>query len=113
MVLAENHLGRMFLSDRYFTDLITAAVTSCFGVAGVAAAKKERLFHRLTGKTGQPVRVRKANGKLLIDLHIQVVYGVNIGETVKSIKEKIEWVVLEHTGIHTDRINVFVDRVKE
>lgn len=47
-----------------------------------------------------------------IDLHISVMYGVNVSTIVKSIIHKVRFAVEDETGFTVDKVNVFVDAVK-
>ena len=58
------------------------------------------------------VRVRSEDGKLLVDIHIAVTYGVNISAIVKSIVHKVRYTVEEATGFPVAKVNVFVDSMK-
>ncbi|MEG1943488.1 MAG: Asp23/Gls24 family envelope stress response protein, partial [Angelakisella sp.] len=55
------------------------------------------------------VRVRINEGKLIVDLHIAVTYGVNISAIVKSIVHKVRYTVEESTGLAVAKVNVYVD----
>ena len=41
-----------------------------------------------------------------------VLYGVNVGTVVKSIINKVKYVMEESTGISVERVNVYVDEIK-
>ena len=58
------------------------------------------------------VTVKYKNEKLYIDLHISVMYGINVSTIVKSIIHKVRFAVEDETGIAVDKVNVFVDSVK-
>ena len=58
------------------------------------------------------VTVKFKNGKLYIDLHITVMYGVNVSTIVKSIIHKVRYAVEEETEFSVEKVNVFVDSVK-
>ena len=53
--------------------------------------------------------IRGKNGKLVIDLHIQVTYGINISAIVTSIVHKITYTVEDVTGIGVAAVNVYVE----
>lgn len=57
------------------------------------------------------VRVRGGENGLCIDLHIKVVYGVNLTEITKSIIHKVRYVVEKNTGFHVDSVHVFIGRM--
>ena len=56
--------------------------------------------------------MRSIGGKLVVDLHIIVTYGVNISAIVKSIINKVRYTVEEATGLTVSKVNVYVDGLK-
>ncbi len=115
MVKLETHLGETNISQEYFANLVGHAASECFGVSGMAVTDaKQSLKSVITKKQApdQGVRVRISNGKLVVDLHIMVTYGVNIAVIVKSIVNKVRYTVEEATGMEVARVNVFVDSMK-
>ncbi|MCL2019149.1 MAG: Asp23/Gls24 family envelope stress response protein [Oscillospiraceae bacterium] len=118
MVVLSNHLGNIRITKRFFTSLIGHALTDCFGVAGTNARGfwqntvellplLKRLRYPVVG-----VNVKAAGGTIYIDLHITVLYGVNVAAVVKSIRHKVTYTVEEQTGLKVGRVNVFVDALK-
>jgi uncharacterized alkaline shock family protein YloU len=118
MVVLNNHLGSINITKRFFTALIGGTVTQCYGVVGMnSGTPRQNLIEMLPflkrGKYhDKGVNVRFADGKLYIDLHITVLYGVNVASIVKSIQHKVTYVAEEHTGIKVGRVSVFVDAIK-
>ena len=55
--------------------------------------------------------VTEEGGKLVIELHIKVIYGINISAVVKSITHKVRYVVEDATGLQVKRIKVSVDDI--
>lgn len=115
MIKVKNHIGEITLSQQYFEQLIANTVINCFGVAGVNTSTPAQTLMAFlpAGKkhrTGITVKVGK--DKLAVDLHITVMYGVNVGAVVKSIINKLRYVVEENTGIAVEKVGVFVDNVK-
>ena len=104
MIKLENHLGTIEVTEQFFTSLIGDALADCFGVAGLAPAKKG---HK--GKGGKSVSVEVRGDKLVINLHIQVTYGINISAITSSIINKITYTVEEVTGIGVAAVNVYVE----
>ena len=111
----ENHIGKIDISENYLTEIVTHAVTNCFGVAGVcnintfrsavSAITAGKAFRKNKG-----VRLRTdKDGGLIIDLHIKVTYGTNISAAVRSITHKVTFTIEESVGIDVGRVNVYVD----
>lgn len=115
MIRIENHLGSIEIAQEYFAYLIGNAVSSCYGVAGmVKSGTRQGLRSVFTKKTfaDEGIRVRSESGKLVVDLHICVIYGMNISEIAKSIVNKVRYTVEEATGLSVRKVNVFVDGMK-
>ena len=116
MIRLENHLGTIDISQEYFANLVGNTVTECFGVSGMAnRSASQGLRSLITRKDAidKGVRVRAVGKTLVIDLHIVVTYGVNISAIVKSIVNKVKYVVSEATGLEVARVNVYVDGMKD
>ena len=117
MVGFENHIGKINISDNYLTELVIHAVTDCFGVAGVCntSAFRSAVSAITLGKAfrkNKGVLIRKdKDGGLTVDLHIKVTYGTNITAAVNSITHKVGFTVEEATGIHVNKVNVYVDEM--
>ena len=115
MIRIENHLGIIEISQEYFAYLIGNAVSSCYGVAGmVKSGTKQGLRSIFTRRTyaDEGIRVRNEKGKLVVDLHICVIYGVNIAEISKNIVSKVRYTVEEATGLTVKRVNAYIDGMK-
>jgi len=118
MIVLNNHLGSINITKRFFAALIGGTVTRCFGVVGMNSGTPwqnaiELLPFLKRGKyPDKGVNVRFADRKMYIDLHITVLYGVNVASVVKSIQHKVAYVAEEQTGIKVGRVSVYVDAIK-
>ncbi|MBC8584666.1 Asp23/Gls24 family envelope stress response protein [Youxingia wuxianensis] len=114
MINIENELGSIEISQEYFANLVGKAASECFGVAGMVSSPSQGLRSAALGKDvpDKGVRVRTSGGGLVIDLHIVVVYGMNISAIVKSIVNKVRYTVEQATGLDVAKVNVFVDEMK-
>jgi uncharacterized alkaline shock family protein YloU len=119
MIVLNNHLGSVSIARGFFTELISTTVRDCYGVVGTNAGgiwqNIVEFLPLLKGKkknSGRGVNVRFTEGKIFIDLHITVLYGVNVASIVKSIQHKVTYVTEEQTGMKVGRVNVYVDAIK-
>jgi len=114
MLKIENHIGKIIISEKYISQLVESVVTRCFGVADVCHTSTfHTAFSAITGKSfekykGVRILVNKSND-LIINLHIKVTFGTNIGSVVNSITHKVGYTVEEATGMKVSKINVYVD----
>jgi uncharacterized alkaline shock family protein YloU len=72
---------------------------------------RSKLLKRDFYDTG--IRVSGNERSLIVELHIRVMYGMNIGAISRSIVNKVTYVVEEATGIKVDRVLVHVDELSE
>lgn len=118
MILIRDHLGEINISKQFFSQLIGKTLIDCFGVADTNPCNPKQTFFdtisivRKKKMVDKGVSVRSVHGKLRVDLHITVMYGLNISSIVKSIQHKIAYVIEEETDITVESVNVFVDGIK-
>lgn len=117
MIKVQNNIGTITISQDYFTALIGSTVTGCFGVVQMnISSAKQTILAALPFVKKQSyergISVRTGKDKLVVDLHITVLYGVNVGTVVKSIINKVKYVMEESTGISVERVNVYVDEIR-
>ncbi len=116
MISYETRIGKITLSNSYFSKLIGRAVTSCFGVVGmVPHGGKQRFLGMLSKKdrldTG--VVVKGDFSSVTVDLHIIVSYGMNINAIAQSIMHKVKYTIYEATGIKVTKVTIRVDGIKD
>ena len=111
MIKIESYKGDIVITEECFANLIGSAVRECYGVAGmsVSGAKQGLLSIIRRKDPARGVRVKFVDDKLQIDLHIAVVYGVNISAIVKSIVHKVKYVVEDATEMSVSKVTVHVD----
>lgn len=113
MISFYNTFGKVSLTSGFFSELVAAAAQSGYGVAGMAdkgPADNIRTLLRLSAPD-KGVKVSEKDQKLNIEIHIKVMYGLNIKTAVKSLTHKVKYTVEEATGLIVNRIDVAVDDV--
>ncbi len=110
MLYMENHIGRITFSDHYLRQLTEQTVLQCFGVAGFAqVTAADRLFER----RNSPIVITARNETLEIDVHVRVIYGVNIPVVVRALMHKVEFVIEDAVRIPVSHVRVYVDEIVE
>ena len=114
MIKLETPFGMIEVADDYFYSVISSALESCFGFAGLAEGSGVRHGIRKFFK-GKKLRdgitVGRDGNALTADIHIVVPYETNISAAVKSIVNKVRYTLEEATGLEVKKINVFVDGI--
>jgi len=116
MLTLENHLGEVGVSKECLSSLIGYTASKCFGVVGLNDAEKKHglvsIFRKADIGRNECVKLDLRDGKLIIGLHITVVFGTNIPTVADSLANKIRYTVEEKTGLEVGRITVYVDGMK-
>jgi len=110
MLYMENHIGRITFSDNYLRQLTEQTVLQCFGVAGFAPAT---FADKILGRRNDPIVITTKNDKLVVSIHVRVIYGVNIPVVIRALMHKIEFVIEDAVRIPVSHVRVFVDEVVE
>ena len=113
MIKVKNHLGTVGISDRYLKTLVSKTAESCFGVAGMNVYGAKQGVSSMLRKSDMTkgVIIRQDGDELIVDLHITVTYGLNVGAIVDSIIHKVKYVLTEQAGVEVKSVNVFVDEM--
>ena len=104
--------GRCQLYRRVFFD--PEATKHCYGVAAMAPRDMTDAVRSLvhgSDYSEKGVRVTQENGRLVIELHIAVSYGLNISTAARSISHRVKDEVEQATGLKVARVVVSVDDV--
>lgn len=114
MIRVENRLGTVTISNNFFAELVSHAASSCFGVSGMVVSGASQGLRQIAGALlpDKGVLVSAKDGELIVDLHIEVAYGVNIAAVVRSIVSEVRYAVENTTGFKVNRVNVFVDAMQ-
>ena len=107
MITTHFPLGDVRFSAEYFSTLVGEAAKSCYGVAAMAprgVADTVKSLVRGEDFAEKGVRVTPENGRLVIEIHIAVGYGLNITHRVQDEVERA-------TGLRVARVIVSVDDV--
>ena len=116
MLTAENHLGTIGVSEEYLTSLIGYTSSTCFGVVDLNTAEKKQgllsVFRKAEMGAKKCVRLETKDGKLIIGLHITVIFGANISAVADSLAHKIQYTVEDKTGFKVSKITIYVDDIQ-
>lgn len=114
MIRIKTPLGMVALTSGYFANLVGNIASGSYGVKAMATRGPVEGFRaKLFGKNfpEKGVRVYERSDKLIIDIHIKVVYGVNISAIVENLTEKVKYSVEQSTGLEVHAINIYVDEM--
>ena len=102
MITSRFPLGDVSFSAEYFSTLVGEATKQCYGVAAMAPrdlTDRVRSAVRGVDDSAKGVRVTQEEGRLVIELHIAVSYGLNISTAARSISHRVKDEVEQATGL--------------
>ena len=114
MITSRFPLGDVSFSAEYFTTLVGEATKQCYGEAAMTPrdlTDKVRSMVHGADFSAKGVRVTQEEGRLVIELHIAVSYGLNISTAARSISHRVKDEVEQATGLKVARVIVSVDDV--
>lgn len=113
MLKLKNEHGDIIIDDNVIAGIASIVASDCFGIAEMKAKNvTEQIFAFLKkDRKDKGVHVYCENNRVCIDIHIAVIYGVNIPAITESIAHKITYSVSDYIGFPVEKVNVFVDSV--
>lgn len=113
MIAYETMTGTVCFSNEYLAKLIGNAVQSCYGVVGMVPSRKQKVFNIFKNPNyiDKGINVSGDINNVLVDLHIAVIYGININTIANSITEAVKYTVKQATGINVSKVTVRVDDI--
>ena len=109
-------LGIITISPEVIAKYAGSVAVECFGIVGMAAVNMKdglvRLLKRESLTHGIHVDISDDN-ILVLDFHVIVAYGVNILSVSDNLMNNVKYKVEEFTGMTVDKINIFVEGVRE
>ena len=109
------HMGNISIDNEVIAQYAGSVAMECFGIVGMAGVnvrdgvfsllKKESMTRGITVSLTQ-------EGKLTIDFHVIVSYGVNIPTVADNLIDSVRYKVEEFTGLEIEKMNVYVEDVK-
>lgn len=115
MVSYKTRVGEIVISNEYFCKLIGNAVSSCYGVVEMVPKGMQKIKGLLArgNSVDTGIKVSGNGDAVKVEIHVVVMYGMNINAIAKSIINKIKYTVNEATGIKVEKVTVKVDGIKE
>jgi uncharacterized alkaline shock family protein YloU len=113
MLRLDNDNGIIAVDDTVISNIVSIVAGNCFGISGMTAKNMTEEFWELVRRdpSDKGISVRCIGNTIEVDLHIMVLYGINIPAITDSITHKITYTLEEMTGFEVSAVNIFVDSV--
>ena len=111
----DGQYGAISIDSEVIARYAGSTAVECFGIVGMAAiSMKDGLVKLLKGDSltrGISVEIDE-EGKIELDFHVIVSYGVSISTVADNLIENVKYKVQEFTGLELKKINIFVEGVR-
>jgi uncharacterized alkaline shock family protein YloU len=108
------HMGNIQIDGEVIAQYAGSVANECFGIVGMAGINvKDGLVKLLKmDSMTRGINVRIQGGKLILDFHVIVSYGVSILAVAENLVSNVKYRVEEFTGLTVSSINIFVEGVR-
>ena len=110
-----NDLGHVSISDDVIASVAGGTAVSCYGIIGMASKNQVKDgITEILGKenNSKRIKVKKDEGKLIIDLYIIVMYGTKISEIANNVQSSVKYQIEKTLGVKVDEVNIFIQGIK-
>ena len=108
------HMGNIVINNEVIAQYAGSVAVECFGIVGMAGVSMKDGMSKLLKRDNltRGINVSLNNNKLTLDFHVIVAYGVSIIAVSDNLISNVKYKVEEFTGIHIEKINIFVEGVR-
>jgi len=113
--LLNTHMGNISVDPEVIAQYAGSVANECFGIVGMAGVNSKEGFAHLLKRESMTKGINvtlNSKGKLAIDFHVIVSYGVNIMAVSENLISSVRYRVEDFTGLEVEKINVYVEGVR-
>jgi len=106
-------LGEITITERVIEEIAGYAATHCYGVVGMREKNTAEFLKKVFGGENirKGIKAVTKDGKIIIDIHIKVSYGVNIKALSENVRQDIAYAIDAMTKTPIKEINVYIDDI--
>ena len=104
-------LGTITISPAAVADLVARTAGRCYGVVGLASRTR---VGRLLGRerATSAVHVGQEDGRVYVDLHVVVEYGLNLAEVAATLRSQVTYELERLTGLQVAAVDVHIENAR-
>ena len=114
MIKYTNPMGKISLTNEFFEGLVGQAIAECYGVVGTISQNAADSVKSMVLKDDvsyRGVHVAVEDNRLVINLHVRVLYGINVAAICDNVRERVIYAVENCTDLKVKRINISIDDI--
>ena len=106
--------GNLIIDLDVISQYAGSVAVECFGIVGMAAVSVADGIVKMLKKESltKGISVEMVDGKLYLDFHVIVSYGIAITTVSETLSETVKYKVESFTGMKVKQINIYVEGVR-
>lgn len=109
----EEKIGRISIADGVVASIAGIAAIEVEGVSRLTGNISKELVAKLGKKNlSNGVKIEIAEGRVSVDLSLEVEYGTSIRKVSEEVQEKVKQAIENMTGLHVGVVNVVVSGIR-
>lgn len=107
-------MGNIVIDKEVIAQYAGSVAVECFGIVGMASVNMKDGFVKLLKKDSitHGISVKIEDGRLKLDFHVIVSYGVSILTVTENLISSVQYKVEAFTGLKIQKINIYVEGVR-
>ncbi len=105
-------LGTIRIATSAVADIVARTAARCYGVVGLSSRHR---VGRILGRerAGSAVSVAQEEGRIRIDLHVVVEYGLNLAEVAATLRSQVTYELERLTGLPVAAVGVHIESARK
>lgn len=105
--IEEGKFGQVQIADEVVAIIAALAATEVDGVEKMSGNITNGIVSKLGMKNlSKGVKVQVIEGKVLVDLTLELTYGVNLPKVCRNVQERVKSAIETMTGLTVEEVNV-------
>ena len=106
-----SELGKITIANEAVAQIVARTAAESYGV--VAMAPRAAIGKLLPERARRGIAVKGTPEGLRIDLHVVVVYGLNLAEVGATVRSRVAYEVARLTGLTVASVEVHIEDVRQ
>lgn len=110
--IEEGQFGQVQIADEVVAIIAALAATEVDGVEKMSGNITNGIINKLGMKSlSKGVKVQVVEGKVLVDLTLELKYGVSLPKVCRNVQERVKSAIETMTGLTVEEVNVKISGI--
>lgn len=110
--IEEGKFGQVQIADEVVAIIAALAATEVEGVEKMSGNITNEIVSKLGMRSlSKGVKVQVMEGKVLVDLALELTYGVNLPKVCRNVQDRVKSAIETMTGLTVEEVNVKISGI--